>query len=351
MTKRWKYLAQILLIVSIFSLNTWVFAFPKIIVRAQSETQKIIRYRWSDDGQMLAIGTVPEIRLYHVGSPHPLTIPVPEAKSLAFRQDNRVLASAGADGIVKVWDTATGELIGTWGYPNVGYVAGFYFMPDDVLAINFFDEQSLTTSSPLGSGIWFWSYRTQDEPRVIRTNEYPAEYQLAFNSDASFIVTIRYFSGNDGQAGVYSPMVRDSVNGDSVHFLSGSQFPIWQIIFDPTNSGLIVTVDDMGIVSFLDFMTGHQRFTLDLPRNVVNAAAFSPDGKQLATGGTDREVRLWDTTDGALLASYPDQPADIQKLTFNDKGEMLAFGYPNESATVWDARTLAVLTEFIITDE
>src|SRR3712207_5667707 len=37
----------------------------------------------------------------------------------------------------------------------------------------------------------------------------------------------------------------------------------------------------------------------------VSAAALTPDGKWLATGGMDRAVRVWDVASGRLVREFP----------------------------------------------
>jgi hypothetical protein len=73
----------------------------------------------------------------------------------------------------------------------------------------------------------------------------------------------------------------------------------------------------------------------------VSSLAFSPDGDLLATGGTTGEIRLWRTSDGALLDTYPGHRPDedgfdyVSALAFSSGGNRL-FSYADDSLVrVW----------------
>ncbi len=56
----------------------------------------------------------------------------------------------------------------------------------------------------------------------------------------------------------------------------------------------------------------------------VNALAFSPDGKRLASGSHDRTVRLWDANTGALVRTLGGQSNFVPALAFSPDGKLLA---------------------------
>jgi WD domain, G-beta repeat/Anaphase-promoting complex subunit 4 WD40 domain len=67
----------------------------------------------------------------------------------------------------------------------------------------------------------------------------------------------------------------------------------------------------------------------------VSSLAFSPDGDLLATGGTTGEIRLWRTSDGTLLDTYPGHRPDddgfdyVSALAFSSGGSRL-FSYGDD---------------------
>jgi WD40 repeat protein/tRNA A-37 threonylcarbamoyl transferase component Bud32 len=65
--------------------------------------------------------------------------------------------------------------------------------------------------------------------------------------------------------------------------------------------------------------------SLSLP-DPVQAAAFSPDGRQVATGAATGRVSRWDTADGKLLGSPLDTGRDVLALAFSPRDPLLAVG-------------------------
>jgi len=72
------------------------------------------------------------------------------------------------------------------------------------------------------------------------------------------------------------------------------------------------------------------------PTNVVFALAFSPDGKQLAIGGTDAQIHLFSTTDGKLIRSIPGHTGSVTGLAFHASGTVLASCSKDHTVRLWN---------------
>ncbi len=75
----------------------------------------------------------------------------------------------------------------------------------------------------------------------------------------------------------------------------------------------------------------------------VNAIAFSPGGKFLASGGKDRTVRLWGIWNGQQIWAVKGHADWVKSIAFSPDGSVIATGSGDKTVKVWATKNGALV--------
>ncbi len=167
-----------------------------------------------------------------------------------------------------------------------GNVNGVGFMPDGTTLVSAGYDATLR--------IW----PTQGAPRIIKL-------------DAPLNTLSIAKDGRIAAGGADGSLFLLDAQANNLRRIEAAESPLIAVVFSP-DSTRIATASSRGSVTLFDTASGKALFTLNGPGLPVWSLAFSPDGKVLFTGGSDRLVRRWNAMNGDHLGPIViEKPAEM----------------------------------------
>src|SRR5262249_18918155 len=84
-------------------------------------------------------------------------------------------------------------------------------------------------------------------------------------------------------------------------------------------------------VELWDVTSGRQRWRATGHHHVIASLAFSPDSRELVTGGWDHRVRFWEAASGQELRRL-DAERGVDQITFSPDGKMIGVAVSSHEA-------------------
>ena len=79
--------------------------------------------------------------------------------------------------------------------------------------------------------------------------------------------------------------------------------------------------------------------------NYINCLKFSSDGNRIASGSSDKSVRVWDAKTGEQVKDLHGHTQEVLSVGFSPDGNRIVSGSWDKSVRVWDAKTGEQLKE------
>lgn len=230
--------------------------------------------------------------------------------------DGQLLATAGRNGLVKLW-TAAGTLLTTLENHRQNSL--------DLAWSN--DSQTLWTISLDGTAIAHkLKFDGSTEISVTTATTITADkgiFSLALSPDNDLVVL-----GSIGQ------LIGRSPTGEALWQIPLGRNLVWDIAFSPDGQELWIPNANTIKRFSRDGKPLPDLLPADAHDDLVFAIAFSPDGQTIATGSNDGMMKLWARQDGRLLATRPHDKR-IWSIAFSPDGQTIATATEDGAIALW----------------
>jgi WD40 repeat protein len=258
------------------------------------------------------------------------------ARSIAFSPDSRLLAAGGSERMICVWDVATGKqvhLLRGHGFGHLGSMPATHvaFTPDGASLISGGYEAVLQVWD-VASGKELLSLRPEGGPRKPGETE-AAVAALSVSPDGNTVATAL---GTE-------IWLRDLTGERPPQKISADTF-VHDVKYSP--DGKTLAWSDLSsskdqprhAIHIWDINARKERLQLPAHQHRTNGCAFSPDGRQLASCGSDGTI-VWDTETGKEIRRHTERTGWTRAPVFSPDGAILACAVGDGSVRLWDAAT------------
>ena len=264
---------------------------------------------WDNKVQLWAVGAQAKVGEIDLSGSGDLLLDLafsPDGRSIVTgsRQDSKV------DPTVKFWDARTGDEVSTLQGAPPEFCDSVAFSPDGkLIAAGCFNQARAVRT------IHLWDARTGGyiKKETIKGFNGP----VAFSPDSKSVI------GGRQELKLFNTDTREAlwtIDGKGSKGINSAAF-------SPADKNLIVTGNGDGTIKLWDASTGAAMVTFEEKHGArVLSVAFGRKGTRIVSSSEDKTVKLWDAENGKVLWTSELQPGQVDAVAFSPDGKSIASG-------------------------
>lgn len=241
-------------------------------------------------------------------------------RDVVFSPDGELVASAGSDKTIRLWDRQTGRMLRVLDVHR-----------DNVTSIAFSPDGRTIASASLDKNVALCEVRTG---RVVRTMSGHSDdvNAVVFSPDGKTIAsgsrdeTINFWDAGTGE------LIQSIEAGSEVLALA----------FSPDGKAVASGSEDK-LVRLWNESDGKLLRTFIGHSDAVRTVAFSPDGLMLASAGDDKSIQLWSIETGLQTRVLTGHSGIVTSIVFGDDRKSLVSASHDRTIRIWDIQSGQVL--------
>jgi WD40 repeat protein len=227
--------------------------------------------------------------------------------------DDRLVAAGGSDGMILVWNTATGQNLLNIKAHN-GYSFGLIFTSDSKQLISGGVDDQYIKIWDLDSGICIKSWQSS-----------ASIYRIALSADDRTLAC----SGENGNL-----LLWDVRTGQIIKELTGHIGHVLGVAFQPQGTLLASSSFD-SIIKLWDLTTGECIHTLTEHTQLAWSVAFNALGTQLVSTSFDTSIKLWDVKTGDCIQTMQVHSKAAIEGLFSPDGQFIVSSSQDLTVRIW----------------
>jgi WD40 repeat protein len=301
----------------------------------QGHSDYVSAVAWSPDGKRIASGSGDHtVQVWDARDGSHVYIyrgHSSDVSTLAWSPDGKYIASAGLDNTVQVWEAATGKLVYTYrGHGDVVYDVAW--SPDGTRIASASNDGTVQVWHAF-TGNPILTYKSLPSSRGA-----PAPWNaVAWSPDGKRIVI----------GGIGNIEVLDVASGKDIGSYGYNSAIVHALAWSP-DGRYIAIGSSTEMVEIWDLVTGQNIFNYRGHYGDVLCVAWSPDGKRIVSGSSDGTAQVWDALTGDNAYTYRGHAdyywghltsgASVNSVAWSPDGKQIASGSNDMTVQVWQAR-------------